>query len=71
MSAASYSHGGDGGILGGGGGVNSYSQPGRGGNGGGGGGCGYYQHLSNTVAHQPYLKNGGHGLVVLQYSRKF
>ena len=71
MSSTSYIHAGSGGILGGGGGINSYGQPGNGGNAGGGGGCGYYRFLSNQAIDDPYLRNGGPGLVVVQYARKF
>ena len=66
-SSISYSHAGSGGILGGGGGVNGYAGPGRGGNAGGGGGSGYYMFLTSATGEA--YKNGGHGLVVVQYAR--
>lgn len=57
-------NGGDGGLLAGGGGANYRALGGFGGNGGGGGGC-------NAYLNEPDPNNGGFGLVVVQYFRKF
>ena len=66
MSSTAYAPAGNSGWLGGSGGVQNYYGYSQAGNAGGGGGNGYYG-LSGSV--QP--KNGGQGLVIVQYARKF
>ena len=56
--------GGNGGVLGGGGGAGQYCMGGSGGNAGGGGGSGYGQYPSGTVNHSW----GGDGLVFIQFA---
>ena len=63
MSVAGYVHGGAGGILGGGGGTAGQCRGGCGGNAGGGGASGNSQYDGTN--------NGGHGLIIVQYARKF
>ena len=56
-----FPEGGDGGILGGGGGSGCYTGGGHGGNAGGGGGVGYAEYYGHNY--------GGCGLVIVQYAR--
>jgi len=65
MSTNTFMNPGNGGWLGGGGGGSSYAGAGFGGNAGGGGGNGYY----STQSTEP--QNGGEGLIIIQYARKF
>ena len=75
-----YTNPGDGGFLGGGGGMSDYGfSPGDGGNAGGGGGVGYYSYRSTytyaddtTTSYSTSYNNGGYGgdgVVIIQYAR--